>query len=90
MDFLITFFNFTLAVHYYNNHTGFMTDLPIEDPDDVSIEDVVKFPDRGGTHNTLCMRGYWLAIRLALWLFGLLWMLSSISSIVASRSPLMY
>ena len=74
IDFLIAFFNFTLAVRYYN-HTGFMINIPSEDPD-VSVEDVIKFLDRGGTHYTLGMRGYYLAIPLALWLFGPLWMLS--------------
>lgn len=75
IDFLIVFFNFTLAVRYYN-HTDFMINIPAKNPDDVSVEDVIEFLDRGGTHYTLDMRGYYLAIPLALWLFGPLWMLS--------------
>jgi hypothetical protein len=52
IDFLIAFFNFTLAVRYYN-HTGFMIDLPTEDPGDVSVDDVIKF-----LNPRLCMSIY--------------------------------
>ena len=41
IDFLIVFFNFTLAVRYYN-HTGFMINLPTDDSDGVNVEDVIK------------------------------------------------
>lgn len=74
-DFLFTFFNFMLAVRYYN-HTGFMINLPADASTEISIEDVVVILDRGGTHYTLGMRGYYLAIPLALWLFGPLWLLA--------------
>jgi uncharacterized membrane protein len=82
IDFLVVFFNFTLAVRYYN-HTGFMINLPSEDSDNVSVEDVIDFLDRGGTHYTLGMRGYYLAIPLTLWLFGPLWMLSGTILLIA-------
>ena len=75
LDFLIVFFNFTLAVRYYN-HTGFMINLPVDDAGAVKVDDVIRILDRGGTHYTLGMRGYYLAIPLALWLFGPLWLLS--------------
>ena len=82
IDFLIVFFNFTLAVRYYN-HTGFMINLPTDEPGVVSVEGVIKILDRGGTHYTLGMRGYYLAIPLALWLFGPLWMLTGTILLIA-------
>lgn len=36
---------------------------------------MINILDRGGLHYTLGMRGYYLTIPLALWLFGLLWLL---------------
>ncbi len=74
-DFLFAFFNFTLAVRYYN-HTGFMINLPTDNTTDIREEDVVEILDRGGTHYTLGMRAYYLSIPLALWLFGPLWLLA--------------
>ena len=82
LDFLIVFFNFTLAVRYYN-HTGFMINLPVDEPGSASIEDVIKILDRGGTHYTLGMRGYYLSIPLALWLFGPLWLLAGTLLLIA-------
>lgn len=87
LDFLIVFFNFTLAVRYYN-HTGFMINLPADDNGGVSVEDVIKILDRGGTHYTLGMRGYYLAIPLALWLFGPLWLLSGTLLLIAALNRL--
>lgn len=74
-DFLFAFFNFTLAVRYYN-HTGFMINLPVDSSMEITVEDVIQILDRGGTHYTLGMRGYYLAIPLALWLIGPLWLLA--------------
>ncbi len=74
-DFLFAFFNFMLAVRYYN-HTGFMINLPAVDNTDITVDDVVDILDRGGTHYSLGMRGYYLAIPMALWLFGPLWLLT--------------
>jgi uncharacterized membrane protein len=74
-DFLFVFYNFTLAVRYYN-HTSFMINLPTDSSTEISVEDVVKMLDRGGTHYTLGMRGYYLAIPLTFWLFGPLWLLA--------------
>ena len=82
IDFLIVFFNFTLAVRYYN-HTGFMINLPTDEDSGVSVENVIKILDRGGTHYTLGMRGYYLAIPLALWLFGPLWLMSGTLVMIA-------
>jgi hypothetical protein len=46
-DFLFAFFNFTLAVRYFN-HTGFMINLPTDSGTEISIEDVIAILDRGG------------------------------------------
>jgi uncharacterized membrane protein len=81
-DFLFTFFNFTLAVRYYN-HTGFMINLPVDATTEISIEDVADILNRGGNHYTLGMRGYYLSIPLALWLFGPLWLLAGTLLLVA-------
>jgi len=40
-DFLFAFFNFTLAVRYYN-HTGFMINLPVDSSMEITVEDVTK------------------------------------------------
>ena len=74
-DFLFTFFNFALAVRYFN-HTGFMINLPTNAATEITVQDVADILNRGGTHYTLGMRGYYLAIPLALWLFGPLWLLA--------------
>ncbi len=81
-DFLFAFFNFALAVRYYN-HTGFMINLPAEDYSEISVEDVIEILDRGGNHYTLGMRGYYLAIPLALWLFGPLWLMAGSLFLIA-------
>jgi len=82
-DFLFAFFNFTLAVRYYN-HTGFMINLPVNTTTDISVEHVTNMLDRGGTHYTLGMRAYYLAIPLALWLFGPLWLLAGTLLLIIS------
>jgi len=81
-DFLFAFFNFTLAVRYYN-HTGFMINLPVEAGAAIRVEDVADILNRGGLHYTLGMRGYYLAIPLALWFFGPLWLLAGSLVLVA-------
>lgn len=74
-DFLFTFFNFAIAVRYYN-HTSFMINLPLDDREKVDIDDVISVLNRGGLHYTLGMRGYYLAVPLAMWQFGPLWLLA--------------
>jgi len=82
-DFLFAFFNFMLAVRYYN-HTGFMINLPVDENTEISVEDVIEILDRGGTHYTLGMRGYYLAIPLAMWLFGPLWFMAGTLLLIAT------
>ena len=81
-DFMYAFFNFTLAVRYFN-HTGFMINLPTENTE-IEVEDVVKILDRGGIHYTLGLRGYYLAIPLALWLFGPIWLMGGTLFLIIS------
>jgi uncharacterized membrane protein len=81
-DFMYAFFNFTLAVRYFN-HTGFMINLPTESTE-IEVEDVVDILDRGGFHYMLGLRGYYLAIPLALWLFGPIWLMGGTLFLVIS------
>ncbi len=74
-DFLFAFFSFMLAVRYYN-HTGFMINLPADENAEISVDDVIEILERGAAHYTLGMRSYYLAIPLALWLFGPLWLMA--------------
>jgi len=74
-NFLFAFFNFILAVRYYN-HTGFMINLPTDADTGISVEDVIEILDRGGMHYTLGMRSYYLTLPLILWLFGPLWLMA--------------
>lgn len=74
-DFLFVFFNFTLAVRYYNL-TGFMINISADAEKVINMSDVTDILDRGSTHYTLGMRGYYLSIPLALWLFGPLWLVA--------------
>jgi len=64
-----------LAVRHYN-HTGFLVNLPVDSSMEITVEDVVQILDRGGTHHTLGMRGYYLAIPLTLRLIGPPWLLA--------------
>jgi uncharacterized membrane protein len=82
-DFLFAFFNFMLAVRYYN-HTGFMINLPVDDNSGIRVDDVIEILNRGGSHYTLGMRGYYLAIPMALWLFGPLWLLAGTVVLIAT------
>jgi uncharacterized membrane protein len=83
VDFLFAFFNFTLAVRYYN-HTSFMINLPCNASTEISVEDVIDILERGGTHYTFGMRAYYMTIPLALWLFGPLWLMAGTLLMIAS------
>ncbi|MGR9091331.1 MAG: DUF599 domain-containing protein, partial [Gammaproteobacteria bacterium] len=71
-NFLFAFFNFTLAVRYYN-HTSFMINLPLPDAGELGVDDVIEMLNRGGMHYSLGMRSYYFAFVLIMWLFGPLW-----------------
>lgn len=74
VDFLFSFFSFTLAIRYYV-HTGFMINLPLDEKEDITIDSVADTLKRGSVHYTMGMRGYYMAIPFALWLFGPIWLL---------------
>ena len=73
--FFVTFFNFTLAIRYYN-HAGFMINTFEHNDATVSGESVTKVINHAALHYTIGMRGFYLSIPLALWLFGPIWMLA--------------
>lgn len=81
-DFLFAFFNFTLAIRYYI-HTGFMISLHPDANTDITIEQVADTLNRGGLHYTIGMRGYYLSIPFALWLFGPIWLLIGSITVLA-------
>jgi len=71
--FFFTFFNFTLAIRY-NNHAGFMINTFEQNDATVSEEAVTQVLNHGALHYTIGMRGFYLSVPLALWLFGPIWM----------------
>lgn len=73
--FFVTFFNFTLSIRYYN-HDGFMIDTFEQNDFTVSAEAVTQVPNHGELCYTISMRGFYLSVPLALWLFGPIWMLT--------------
>lgn len=74
--FFTTFFNFTLAIRYYN-HAALMINTSEKHDPTLSVEAVTRVINHGALHYTMGMRGFYLAVPLALWLFGPLWMLMS-------------
>ncbi len=82
LQFFFAFFNFTLSIRYYN-HSGFMINTNVHDDPTVSADAVTRVLNHGALHYTIGMRGYYLSIPLALWLFGPIWMLSGSLILVA-------
>lgn len=82
VDFFFTFFNFTMSIRYYN-HVGFMINVP-QDSDSAAYAQVVKVLHYGAAHYTLGMRGYYLSVPLALWIFGPGWLLAGTVVIIAT------
>lgn len=82
VDFFFTFFNFTMAIRYYN-HLGFMINAP-SDLTSSTPASVVETIQYGAAHYTLGMRGYYLSVPLALWLFGPGWLLAGTLIIIAT------
>ena len=72
--FFVTFFNFTLSIRY-NNHAGFMINTFQQNDATVSAEAVTQVLNHGALHYTIGMRGFYISVPLALWLFGPSWML---------------
>ena len=75
LQFFFTFFNFTLAIRYYN-HAGFMINTNAHNDPTISAEVVTKALNHGALHYTIGMRGFYLSVPMALWLFGPVWMIA--------------
>jgi uncharacterized membrane protein len=73
--FFVAFFNFTLCIRYFN-HVGFMINTFQQNDSTVSAEAVTTVLNHGALHYTIGMRGFYLSVPLALWLFGPIWMLT--------------
>lgn len=80
--FFVTFFNFTLCIRYYN-HVGFMINTSQPNDATVSAQAVTQVLNHGALHYTIGMRGFYLSVPLALWLFGPVWMLAGSVVLVA-------
>jgi len=74
VDFFFAFFNFSLAIRHYN-HVSYMINVPHERDTLATPDYVAQVLQHGTIHYTIGMRGYYLAIPLALWLFGPTWFL---------------
>ena len=74
LDFFFIFFNFNLAIRYYN-HVNFMINVPSTLAHKITPDYVTSILNRGMRHYTMGMRGYYLVVVLVLWLFGPIWML---------------
>lgn len=71
---LVAFLNFAVAIRYYN-HVSIDINVPQMEHGDDNLITVQKILDRGSLHYTVGMRCFYLAMPLALWLFGPLWLL---------------
>jgi uncharacterized membrane protein len=80
--FFISFFNFTLAIRYYN-HGGIMINTIDENDPTLSAETVTEVLNHGALHYTIGMRGFYLSVPLGLWMFGPIWMLAGSLGLIA-------
>jgi uncharacterized membrane protein len=80
--FFFTFFNFTLSIRYYN-HAGFMINIFELDDATVSAKTVTQVLNHGALHYTIGMRGFYLSVPMALWMFGPIWMLTGSLVVIA-------
>lgn len=75
VHFFFAFFSFTLSIRYLNQ-VNFMINVPIEYDPLLSPEFIANTLEAGMAHYTMGMRAYYLAVVVALWLFGPAWMFS--------------
>jgi uncharacterized membrane protein len=59
-----------------NNHAGLMINIPAEQDLEAGAEAAAGVINHGAFHYTIGMRGFYISVPLALWLFGPLWMLT--------------
>jgi len=74
VDFFATFFNFTLAIRYFN-HVNFMINVPSTLAHKITPDYVAGILSHATFHYTAGTRGYYIGVLLVLWLFGPIWML---------------
>ena len=65
------------------NHVGFMINTFQQNDSTVSAGTVTHVLNHGALHYTIGMRGFYLSVPLALWLFGPIWMLAGSLVLVA-------
>ena len=82
-NFAISFFNFALAIRFYNYAMLRATGVA---PDDsaAAAADAAMHMDKGAGHYALGMRCYYFAIPLVLWLFGPIWLGLGMAILVAA------
>lgn len=73
LHFFFAFFSFTLSIRYMNQ-VNFMINVPMECDPLLSPEFIANTLDTGMAHYTMGMRAFYLAVVVALWLLGALWM----------------
>ena len=73
--FLASFFSFSLCLRYYN-YVALTINTPSTGDADPLVALSSDYLERAASHFTFGMRGYYLAVPLALWLFGPLWLLA--------------
>lgn len=74
--FLVAFVSFSLCIRFYN-HAGFLLNLPrSESESSADSEAAIRALSRGAGAYNLGMRCYFVAIPLALWLLGPIWLLA--------------
>ena len=71
----VAFFNFTLAMRYYN-HGGIMINTIDKSDQTLSADTVTNVINQGTLHCTIGTRVFYLSVRLGLWTFGPIWMLA--------------
>jgi uncharacterized membrane protein len=84
---LIAFLNFAVAIRYYN-HVSIDINVPQTEDGGDGLTTVQNVLDRGSLHYTVGMRCFYLALPLALWLFGPLWLLLGSISLCAVLYPM--
>ena len=85
--FLFTFFNFALAVRYYN-HVAFLINLPLYRDKDADRTIVVETVNRGAAHYNYGMRGFFTALPVTLWIVGPGWFFLSAVVVTMAMSRL--
>ncbi|MFZ5609786.1 MAG: DUF599 domain-containing protein [Pseudomonadota bacterium] len=73
VNFLVSFFAFSIAIRHYN-YAALAINTPQEGAREPIEAVALRHLERGANHYTVGMRGFYLALPLALWILGPLWM----------------